>query len=186
MAEFDYSPTKCEKTYRVVVVWKDLEVTQGPAASCSTPSDCFFYITNDWESSAAEIVFTANDRCNQENLIEQHKNGVHALDGAAGQPGQQLGLHGDGLAGLEPEGLVGAAASRTTGAGKRSTSEEKRRLLRMDFATFRNALINIPAQIVRTGRQIVYRLLAWNPWQDGLLPPAGRTRPAAALLTTPP
>ena len=23
----------------------------------------------------------------------------------------------------------------------------------------------IPAQIVRTGRRIVYRLLAWNPWQ---------------------
>ena len=35
----------------------------------------------------------------------------------------------------------------------------------MDFATFRNAMINIPAQIVRTGRKIVYRLLAWNPWQ---------------------
>jgi hypothetical protein len=35
----------------------------------------------------------------------------------------------------------------------------------MDFATFRNALLNIPAQIVRTGRRIIYRLLAWNPWQ---------------------
>ena len=43
--------------------------------------------------------------------------------------------------------------------------EEKRKLLRMDFATFRRALVNIPAQIVRTGRKIVYRLLAWNPWQ---------------------
>ena len=35
----------------------------------------------------------------------------------------------------------------------------------MDFTTFRNVLINIPAQIVRTGGKIVYRLLAWNPWQ---------------------
>ena len=42
---------------------------------------------------------------------------------------------------------------------------EKRRLLRMDFATFRNAWINIPAQIVRQGRRIVYRFLSWNPWQ---------------------
>jgi hypothetical protein len=44
--------------------------------------------------------------------------------------------------------------------------QEKQTLLRMDFATFRNAWMNIPAQIVRTGRRIIYRLLAWNPWQN--------------------
>ena len=43
---------------------------------------------------------------------------------------------------------------------------EKYTLLRMDFATFQNVFINIPAQIVRTGRRIVYRLLAWNGWQQ--------------------
>ncbi len=43
--------------------------------------------------------------------------------------------------------------------------EEKCKLLRMDFATFRRALVNVPAQIVRSGRKILYRLLAWNPWQ---------------------
>jgi hypothetical protein len=43
--------------------------------------------------------------------------------------------------------------------------EQKQALLRMDFSTFRNAFINIPAQIVRTSRRIIYRLLAWNPWQ---------------------
>ena len=39
----------------------------------------FFYITNDRTTPADEIVFLANDRCNQENLIEQLKNGVQAL-----------------------------------------------------------------------------------------------------------
>jgi hypothetical protein len=43
--------------------------------------------------------------------------------------------------------------------------EEKQTLLRMDFATFRQALVNIPAQIARTSRRIVYRLLSWNRWQ---------------------
>jgi hypothetical protein len=43
--------------------------------------------------------------------------------------------------------------------------EEKRKLLRMDFTTFRQAMMNVPAQILSTGRRIVYRLLAWNPWQ---------------------
>ena len=46
---------------------------------------------------------------------------------------------------------------------------EKKTLLRMDFATFRHAMINIPAQIIRTSRKIVYRLLAWNPWQPVFL-----------------
>ena len=35
----------------------------------------------------------------------------------------------------------------------------------MDIATFRQAMIQVPAQIVRSGRQIIYRLLSWNPWQ---------------------
>jgi hypothetical protein len=35
----------------------------------------------------------------------------------------------------------------------------------MDLATFRDAMINIPAQIVRTGRKIIYRFLSRNPWQ---------------------
>ena len=39
----------------------------------------FFYLTNDRTSPAAEIVFLANDRCNQENLHAQLKHGVRAL-----------------------------------------------------------------------------------------------------------
>jgi hypothetical protein len=35
----------------------------------------------------------------------------------------------------------------------------------MDFTTFRAAMMNVPAQILSTGRRIVSRLLAWNPWQ---------------------
>ena len=40
---------------------------------------CFFTITNIEDRSAAQIVLLSNDRCNQENLIEQLKNGLHAL-----------------------------------------------------------------------------------------------------------
>ena len=78
VAQFDYSPTLCNKTYRVVVVWKDLEVSEGQK-KLFDDNKCFFYITNDRESSAAQVVFTANDRCDQENLIQQQKHGVRAL-----------------------------------------------------------------------------------------------------------
>ena len=42
---------------------------------------------------------------------------------------------------------------------------EKRWVLRMEFKTFVNALVRLPCQIVRGGRQLVYRLLGWNPYQ---------------------
>jgi len=39
----------------------------------------FPYITNDRKITAAEVVFSANDRCDQENLIAQLKSGARAL-----------------------------------------------------------------------------------------------------------
>jgi len=45
----------------------------------------------------------------------------------------------------------------------------QQRLLRMEFSTFVQAMIQIPCQIVRTGRRVVYRLLSWNPWTRVLL-----------------
>ena len=77
---------------------------------------------------------------------------------------EQLGLHGDDVVGLEPEGVAGIDVARA-GRWKKQRCEEKQTLLRMDFATFRNAMINIPAQIIRSGRRIIYRVLSWNRWQ---------------------
>jgi hypothetical protein len=163
VAEFEYSPTKCGKTYRVVVVWKDLEVTQGQQ-KLFDDSKCFFYITNDWKSSAAQIVFAANDRCNQENLIEQQKNGVRALTA----PLDNLDSNWAYMVMAALAWSLKAWAALLLPVNRRwrqKHEREKRTLLRMDFTTFRQALINVPAQIIRSGRKIVYRLLAWNPWQ---------------------
>jgi hypothetical protein len=78
VAEFCYQPIACRDPYRMVVVRKNLSVEKGEQVLF--PDDrYFFYITNDWEVTAAEVVFEANDRCQQENLIEQLKNGVRAL-----------------------------------------------------------------------------------------------------------
>jgi hypothetical protein len=40
---------------------------------------------------------------------------------------------------------------------------DQRRILHMDFRTFFQAFILIPAQIIRSGRRLIYRLLAWRP-----------------------
>jgi hypothetical protein len=44
-----------------------------------------------------------------------------------------------------------------------------RRLLRMEFATYLNSLMLIPAQIVRTSRRVTFRILAYRPSLDCLL-----------------
>ena len=35
----------------------------------------------------------------------------------------------------------------------------------MEFKAFLNVFMRIPVQVVRTSRRLVFRLLAWNPWQ---------------------
>jgi hypothetical protein len=78
VAEFGYRPTACQQAYRVVVVRKNLSVEKGEQVLFDDIR-YFFYITNDWLTPASQIVFLANNRCNQENLIEQLKNGVRAM-----------------------------------------------------------------------------------------------------------
>jgi hypothetical protein len=174
VAEFSYRPTKCKKSYRVVVVWKDLEVHQGQSKLFDT-SRCFFYITNDWESPAEQIVFQANDRCNQENLIEQQKNGVHAL--TAPLDNLESNWAYMVIASLAWSLKAWAALLLPVhGRWREKHERERRQLLRMDFVTFRNAFMNIPAQIVRTSRRIIYRMLAWNPWQEAFFRLAARLR----------
>lgn len=163
VAEFKYSPTLCQKTYRVVVVWKDLEVSQGQK-KLFDDSRCFFYITNDWEPPAEEIVFDANDRCDQENLVQQHKSGVRSLTA----PVDNLVSNWAYMVMASLAWSLKAWAALLlpeTGRGKEKRRAEKQSLLRMDFATFRNAFIQMPAQIIRGGRRIVYRLLSWKAWQ---------------------
>lgn len=166
VAEFKYSPTCCRKTYRVIVVWKDLEVTQGQK-KLFDDSLCFFYITNDWEASAEEIVFDANGRCQQENLIQQHKSDVRSLTA----PVDSLVSN---WAYMVMASLAWSLKAWTalllpeTGRWQERYRAEKHSLLRMDFTTFRQVFLQMPAQIIRGGRRIVYRLLSWNPWQPVL------------------
>jgi hypothetical protein len=72
VAEFAYQPGACAQAYRMIVVRKNHSVEQGDQRLFDQIR-YFFYLTNDQETPAAEIVFLANDRCNQENLIDQLK-----------------------------------------------------------------------------------------------------------------
>jgi hypothetical protein len=162
VAEFDYRPTKCHKTYRIVVLRKNLSVEQGQQRLFD--EICyFFYITNDRTSSAAEIVHLANERCNQENLIEQLKNGVQAMR----MPVDNLVSNWAYMVMASLAWTLKAWFALllpTQGRWADKYTEEKQSVLTLEFKRFRHAFIELPCQIIKTGRRIVYRLLSWNRW----------------------
>ena len=57
---------------------KDISVEKGDNVLFSEYR-FFFYITNDWDMTAHQVVAEARSRCNQENLIAQLKGQVRAL-----------------------------------------------------------------------------------------------------------
>ena len=144
-------------------------------------SRCFFYITNDWETPAEEIVFDANDRCNQENLVEQLKSGVRSLTA----PVDSLLCN---WAYMVMAGLAwslkawAALLLPETGRWKEQRCAEKRRLLRMDFTTFRQAMIKMPSQISGRAANRVSPV-GMESVAAGVLPSAGSIATAATLLT---
>jgi len=167
LAEFTYRPTHCRKSYRIVAVRKNLSVERGEQVLFDDLR-YFFYITNDQTMPAKEIVFCANDRCNQENLIEQLKNGVRAMQ----MPVDNLVSNWAYMVMASLAWTLKAWFALSlpeTGRWAAKYKSEKQSVLKMEFKKFLNAFMRIPCQILRTGRRIVYRLLAWNPWQHVFL-----------------
>ena len=167
VAEFAYQPIACAKPYRIVVVRKNISVEQGDQRLFDEIR-YFFYLTNDRETAAADVVFLANDRCNQENLIDQLKHGVAATR----MPVDTLLSN---WAYMVMAALAWALKAwfalrlPETGRWAARDAAEKAAALRMEFKTFLHAFMLMPVQVVRTSRRIVFRLLAWNPWQATFL-----------------
>ena len=128
----------------------------------------FFYITNDRTTPASEIVFLANDRCDQENLIAQLKGGVKAL----AMPVDDLVSNWAYMVMASLAWTLKAWAALLLPEEPGHVEEhrvERRSWLRMEFATFRAAVIELPCQVVRGGGRLIFRLMSWNPWQGALL-----------------
>lgn len=165
IAEFAYQPTKCKRRYRIVVIRKRIEETRG-ALFEGLHDRYFFYITNT-KLTAKGVVFDANDRCDQENIHSQLKGGVHALKAPV-----------DNLVSNWAYMVMASLAwnlkawfalwppESGTPRQKEQHKAEKRTVLRMEFKTFMNHFVAMPAQIVRTSRRLVVRLLSWNRWQS--------------------
>ena len=161
IAEFAYRPKACAIDYRVVVLRKNLTIERH-GVELFDEIRYFFYITNDRDMSAVEVAYQSNDRCNQENLIAQLKHGVRALHA----PHNTLNANWAYMVmAALPWSLKAwmALALPVSPRWRDKHEAERRAWLRMDFRTFRNAIIDVPAQILRSGRRRIWRLLAWRP-----------------------
>jgi hypothetical protein len=162
VAEFNYRPTACRTTYRMVVVRKNLSVAKGERLLFDDIR-YFFYLTNDWVSEAAEVVFCANDRCDQENLLAQLYGGGRALRAPVDNLTSNWAYLVMTALAWDLKAWWALLLPEAPGRWQERHRAQKRWVLRLEFKTFVNAFVRIPCQIVRTGRRLVYRLLSWNP-----------------------
>ena len=173
VAEFVYQPRRCKREYRFVVVRKNLSVERGEQLLFDDIR-YFFYVTNDDEMPVEQVVRHANRRCNQENLIAQLKSGVRALHA----PVNTLNANWAYMVMASLAWTLKAWMALSLPIAPRWQSKhrvERDDWLRMEFRTFVSGVINIPAQVVLTGRRLLIRLLAYRPQLHVLLRLAGAT-----------
>ena len=162
VAEFNYRPTACGETYRMIVVRKNLSVEKGEHVLFDDVR-YFFYLTNEWGPEPEEIVFTANDRCNQENLLAQLHSGVRALRAPVDNLLSNWAYMVMTALAWDLKAWWALLLPEEPGRWQERRRADKLWVLRLEFKAFVRAFVQLPCQIVRTGRRLVYRLLSWNP-----------------------
>ena len=162
VVEFSYRPGKCKRDYRVVALRKNISVERGENVLFSEYR-YFFYITNDRDMTADEVIDQARQRCNQENLISQLKSGVRALHAPVNTLNANWAYMTMAALAWSLKAWCALLLPVTPRWAERH-NEQRRRLLTMDFRTFLTAFIEIPCQIITTGRRVRWRILTYNPW----------------------
>jgi hypothetical protein len=163
VAEMPYRPVACAKTYRLIVVRKNLTVEKGEVRLFDDYR-YFFYLTNDWKHSPQDIVFEANGRCHQENLNAQLKGGVRALQAPVDNLESNWAYMVMTALAWNLKAWLALWATPPPGRWQERHRQEQETILGMEFKTFLNAFVRLPCQIIRQGGQLIYRILSWNAW----------------------
>jgi len=163
VAEFSYQPVACKKAYRMIVIRKNISKEKGEQRLIDEIR-YFFYISNDNESVTSQhVVFGANDRCDQENLIAQMSGGVRSLCA----PVDNLLSNWAYMVMTSVAWNLKSWAALLIPVEPKHRDEhqaEKKRLLKMEFRTFLDVFIHVPCQIINHARRRVHRLLNWTDY----------------------
>jgi len=153
IAEIDYQPVKCGRKHRLVILRKNISIQKGEKVLFDEIR-YFFYITNR-KDTADKIVGLANGRCDQENVIEQLKNGVNAMR----MPVSDL------LSNWAYMVMAALAWNLKSWYGLLIPNRVRGlEMVKAEFRRFLNTIMLIPCQIVRTARRVIYRVLGYNSW----------------------
>ena len=156
VAEFNYKPGACQRPYRVVVLRKNISKIKGENVLFDEIR-YFFYITTRIDLTPAEVVFCANERCDQENVIEQLKNGVNAL---------RVPMY-DLVSNWAYMVIATLAWNiKSWFAMMMPRQRDRREYVAMEFRRFIHCIVLIPARVVRRARSIVIRLIGYQPALD--------------------
>lgn len=159
VAEFDYQPGKCQRPYRVVVLRKNISQMKGENVLLDEIR-YFFYITTRTDLSAAEVVYCANQRCDQENVIEQLINGVNAL---------RVPMY-DLISNWAYMVMATLAWNiKSWYAMMMHLKSDRLEYVNMEFRRFIHGLVLIPCRVIRRARTITLRLLGYQPTLDRFL-----------------
>jgi hypothetical protein len=158
VAEFDYRPGKCTRSYRVVALRKNISRTRGEQVLFDEIR-YFFYITTRTDLTAQEVVACANQRCDQENVIGGLKSGIGAL---------RVPLHD--LVSNWAYMVIAALAWNIKAwfAMMMHRKTDRHDYIRMEFRRFFTSIILIPAMVIRRARVITVRLIGYTPSLDRL------------------
>jgi hypothetical protein len=158
IAEFEYQPGKCSRPYRVVALRKNISKMKGEHVLLDEIR-YFFYVTTRTDLTAAQVVYCANERCDQENVIEQLKNGVNAM---------RLPVY-DLVSNWAYMVMATLAWNiKSWFAMMMHLKRDRDTYIRMEFRRFINTMIMIPCRVVRRARSIVVRIIGYRPTLDRL------------------
>ena len=167
VAEFNYQPTACRETYRMIVVRKNISKEKGDTRLFDEVR-YFFYLTNEWVWEAEEVVLAphgANGRCQQENILAQLQGGCHALRAAVDNLASNWAYMVMAALAWNLKAWWALVLPEQPGRWQAKHAREKRWALGLEFKTFVQAFVRLPCQLARTGRRLIFRLLSWNPHQ---------------------
>jgi hypothetical protein len=152
VAEFTYRPGKCRRDYRVVVVRKNITKAKGEQALFDEIR-YLFYITTRTDLTAPQVVACANERCDDENNIEQLKNGVNAL---------RVPLYD--LVSNWAYMVIAALAwnIKSWFAMMMHHKTDRRAYIRMEYRRFLREIVQTPARVIRHARTTTIRLVGYT------------------------
>lgn len=160
-AELPYEPSRSDGSYRMVVLRKRIRVEKGQLR-LEDEIRYLFYVTNADRKTldGPEVIFQANARCDQENVIDQLKNDVQAMR----MPSNTLVSNWAYLV------IASLAWNLKAWLGVVLPHRLRRReIRRMEFRGFVRALMWVPCHVVKAARGLRLRIATFTPWAEVLV-----------------